>query len=102
MAMGAQAGSQTEEALNSSSGEEAMVSSIGAPHLLFASIWIYAVAAGLIALALTEIIAAIARPGGLRLSLQLITIPVVAGTAGIACERTLSGVRSFVASRSRK
>lgn len=102
MAMGSQAGSRTEEALNGSSGEEVMVSSSSAPHLLFGSIWIYAIASGLIALALTEIIAAIAPPGGLRLSLQLTTIPVVAGTAGIACERTLSGLRTFVASRGRK
>ena len=79
-----------------------MVSSSSAPHLLFGSIWIYAIASGLIALALTEIIAAIAPPGGLRLSLQLTTIPVVAGTAGIACERTLLGLRTFVASRGRK
>lgn len=102
MAMGSQAGSRTEEALNSSNGEEVMVGSSSAPHILFASIWIYAIASGLIALALTEIIAAIAPPGSLRLSLQLTTVPVVAGTAGIACQRTLSGLRTFVASRSRK
>jgi hypothetical protein len=93
MALGAPAGSRAEEALASSNS---------APYILFASIWAYALASGLIAFGLTEIIAAIVRPGSLRLSLQMAAIPVVAGTAGIACERTLTALRSLVASRNRK
>jgi hypothetical protein len=93
MALGAPAGSRAEEALASSNS---------APYIFFALIWAYALAAGLIAFGLTEIVAAIVQPGSLRLSLQLAAIPVVAVAAGVACERTLTALRSLVANRVRK
>lgn len=50
-----------------------------------AAIWFYALAAGFVALVLTEVIAALAAPRSLWLPLQLVTIPLVAIAAGLAC-----------------
>jgi hypothetical protein len=70
-------------------------------RLAFVSIWVYALAAGLVALGLTEVIAALTQPSAARSSLQLATMLIVAVVAGLACERTLTSLRSVFAFRSR-
>jgi len=64
-----------------------------------ASVWVYALASGFVALGLTEVIAALTDPGEMRSSLQWATIPVVAVVAGLACESTLTRVRLLIPSR---
>jgi hypothetical protein len=80
---------------------EALRSGIGSPRLLFASIWTYALACGFLAYGLTQVVAAVTQPSGLRLSLQLGTIPVTAVAAGLVCERALSTFYALIGNRRR-
>lgn len=84
-----------------SDADEELTSGISCPRLILASIWVYALASGLLACGLTEVIAAMTHPGSLRLSLQLGAIPVTAVAAGLACERTLSTFYVLIACRRR-
>jgi hypothetical protein len=80
---------------------ELLTSRVSSSRLLFASIWMYALASGLLAYGLTEVVAAVTVPSSLRLSLQLGTIPVTAVAVGLTCERTLGTVYVFIAGRRR-
>jgi hypothetical protein len=66
-------------------------------RVAFASIWAYALASGLVAVGVSEVIASLTPPSRLRTSLQLATIPVVAVLAGLGCQRALVRLRAFVA-----
>lgn len=71
----------------------ATIASIAAsPQLLFVSVWVYALASGLLAYGVAEIIAAITQPNGLRLTLQMATIPAVAVPAGLVAGRGLAAL----------
>jgi FtsH-binding integral membrane protein len=86
LGMGSQARSDTVEARRSSLSL----------RVALASIWAYALASGLIALGVTELITAVVPPGQLRFLLELATVVLVAVTAGLACQNTLTRLRSFL------
>jgi hypothetical protein len=69
------------------------------PRAPLASIWAVALASGLVALGLTEVIGALVAQRTVRVSLQVATIFGVSIVAGIACERTLMRVRSAIGDR---
>ncbi len=71
------------------------------PHVVLVSIGAFALASGLVAFGLTEAIGALVAQRSVRGSLQLVTIPVVAIVAGLACESTLTRVRSAIGDRHR-
>ena len=83
--------------VNSGAGD-APASSGTSPRGAFALIWAYALASGLVAYGLTEVIAALTKPSYVRVPLQWATMPTVAVVAGLACESTLTRLRSLLAS----
>ena len=84
----------------SSKAEKEIPGSEGILHLAVA-VWSYALLSGIAAFALTQIIAALLPAGGLRLSLQLPVIPVVAVAAGSACPRVLTSLHALFDRRGR-
>jgi hypothetical protein len=69
------------------------------PAQALAWIWAYAIASGLVAFGITQIIAVLDVPRGWRDPLQLSAIPAVAVVAGLACNSALTRVRSAIACR---
>jgi hypothetical protein len=69
------------------------------PHVAFVSMWAFALASGLVAFGLTEVIGALVAERSVRVSLQFATIPAVAVVAGLTCEGTLMRVRSAIGGR---
>jgi hypothetical protein len=72
----------------------------GSARMAFASIWAYTLAAGLLAYVVTVILAAVLRPGSLRVSLQVGTISAVALISGLTCESVLVRWRAIVTGQS--
>jgi hypothetical protein len=71
------------------------------PTVAFVSIWVYALAAGFVALGISHGIPAIIHPRYLRVPLQWATIPAVAVLAGLAGGSALTRVyRGSLPSRS--
>jgi hypothetical protein len=69
------------------------------PRVPLASVWAIALASGLVALGLTEVIGALVAQRIVRVSLQVVTISGVSIVAGIACESTLMRLRSAIGVR---
>jgi hypothetical protein len=69
------------------------------PRLALVSMWAFALASGLVAFGLTEVIGALVAERSVRVSLQFATIPAVAVVAGLTCEGTLMRVRSAIGGR---
>jgi hypothetical protein len=72
------------------------------PRAPLAVVWAVALASGLVALGLTEVIGAFVAQRTVRVSLQVATISGVSIVAGIACESTLMRVRSAIGDRRRQ